>query len=217
MNKLNLLSKLVVAGAITATGITLVAPQKAEAGTAYGLSVVDYTVGIDITNLTIGGFDTATSDSCQVIDTPGGIDGDIDPIDADQCFVGINPPAQNAFDVFKGQVDPDYSRGDVQITSVSLTEIEAENLAEVYVAHPVSNTPVGDLAESDSQWEFVSDTFVGTEDGSITFSGSLTPFLRSTITGPGFTGGISEAEFEFGININQIADNGDITRVYSFS
>jgi len=120
---------------------------------------------------------------------PSGVDGDVQPLDAREAYVGNAPvPAQNLFTPPVGQVNPDYTRGDVLIAVAPSFTIS--NVAEGYL------TPPG-TGNSSGQWS-VSAPITLTASGTVVLSFNFTNALQVVLTdGPG----LASASYEFGYTI----------------
>ncbi len=229
MKKLNLLSKLLVAGAVTASGIALAVPQKAEAATAYSYSEANFDVGITAT-FEIPSFSTETADSAE-LRFPMMTDGNADITDAAQACVTTNmmgPGAcligQNSFIGFipnintdgpVGQANADYARSDVEIISASVSDsvsdVEGINAAETFVDDKNPKT----IGDADAEWEYGTGLFT-VEDGdqlTIDIEGYYDLIVQINDLPPKGQGFV-ESEYEFGIfldglNLLEFAnDNG---------
>ena len=211
-------------GAIAAT--SLAAPQKAEAGTAYGysrLTITDLLLEDVPDGVTFG---SETSDNATL---DGLVCGNIDPTDAAKCHVtnnGVPMPPENFFGVwgnpsllpdppFNGTQGPNFARSDVLIddpANLIVDGFDGQNVAEAFI------TGNRLQAEADAEWELVSTTFALEEDDEIEFTATYDYLLGVEITDwePGDEK-FAEAELAFNVELNGIRADGTVEGIRQFT
>jgi hypothetical protein len=147
------------------------------------------------TGATVGTLSTSTSTSAVQGSgaIPSGVDGDVQPLDAREAYVGNPPtPAQNLFTPPVGQVNPDYTRGDVLIAVTPIFTIS--NVAEGYL------TPAG-AGNSSGQWSVTAPITITGSPSAVTLSFNYTNALQVILTN---SPGLASASYEFGFTITTL-------------
>ena len=220
MNESNLLKKLAPVGvaAFSAVSIIGITSTKVQAATAYAYSEANFDVDITTTGFTIPGFFTETADSAE-LRFPEMSDGNADFTDADQACVdntGTGPIAckviDNTFlgtfldsaglavtDGPVGQLNADYARSDVIITSASTSDVEGINAAETFVDD--LDKTVGD---ADAEWEYGTEQFTAEEGDILTIDLLGYYDLIIELENNGDFEGFAESEYEFGIFLDGV-------------
>jgi hypothetical protein len=147
--------KTTLSGVAAAVAGGLLMAGQAQALISYDYAFQEVTELLVTSNgqITVNSQATSTDTSAIVVDTPGGNEAFIDPLDALQAYVGVGAPGQNDFGQ-KGQFDADYARGDVEIESFDVfgTGGAARNVAESFLSDPVSGASGSDLGAADGNW-----------------------------------------------------------------
>jgi len=176
---------------IAALGIASVGASTSARASFYGYAV-EQTNTYTFSGATVGTFSPGSSTSAAQIGSPSGSEAHTDVADALQSYVGPpgGRPAENTFTP-KGQVTPDYARGDTLVT-VPPAGITTNNVAESFMV-----TAGGNSAAAGS-WSLSAPITVSTA-GAFTTTFNYTN--QVTVIHTGVPGGTVAADFGYTLTI----------------
>jgi len=150
---------------------------------------VQQTSAYSVTGGTLGALSVNSSSSAAQGGIPSGSDAHAATFDALQSYIGpaLTAPPQNTYTP-KGQVNPDYTRGDALVDSPVLG---THNVAETFLTHPGNNSSSG-------AWSVTAPLTV-TSSGAVSTSFAYTNQL--TVTHTSAPGDTVQASYSYNLTI----------------
>lgn len=155
--------------------------------------------------------------SAVVEDTPGGSETHFND---EQSYVGPLPrPAEDTFSA-KGKIMPDYARGDVVIRSSDVIGNQAvggnaENVAESYLAAPISGAGMEDHGRGEGTWTIGTRFTLGGQDTPLDIDLDYMNEIHVQIEDP-FFGTSAQGKVEFTLSILEHVPGGTGIEVFSW-
>jgi len=167
-----------------------------EARATFYAYAVEQTSGYTFAGATVGTISPLTSTSSAQVGSISGSESHTGTFDALQSYVGpaAGRPAENTFTP-KGQVDPDYARGD---SLIATGPFSTNNVAEAYLLASGNSGSSGSWA--------VSAPITVTTAGAVTLGFNFTNQLTLLNTGSPFPGVVA-ADYNYSFTVQDAAGN----------